>query len=167
MKKMLGITLGLVGFGLLLAGCDSSSGGTAVSNDDLVGKWVINKEVTKGFFSYTPTGGQEFKINIDTTQTYTGSDYYVEFKADKSYSANYPSSNQTTKRSAASAVETGTWSISGNTVTTISSVGDTSAVQAAISGKSGTFTVSLHETMNDSDGVYVNSIDATISATKQ
>jgi hypothetical protein len=169
MKKILGLTLGVMSLGLMLVGCDSSSGPTAVSATDLTGKWLINKQTSKGTIAYTPAGQAEIKIAVDTATNYSAADnYFVQFDANGSYTANFPSTGgPLAKRAAKAANETGSWKVSGNTITTISSDDDTTDVTAAISGNSGTFTLAIHESDTDSIGTLVADINATMYATKQ
>jgi hypothetical protein len=158
-----------VAMGLFLAACDSGDGVTAVNSTDLIGKWNMTQQE---FHSVTKVSGGSVTIpdqKYDTVENLAGQGDYVEFKNDNTYSANFPSNgNGAAKTSAIAAVETGTWSVAGNTVTTISSdKKDTLAMVAAISGKSGTFTASKTESSVEAGYTYSMSYTAIFTATKE
>lgn len=163
--KWMGI---LAGFGLMLAACNSGGGGaTAVSEADLTGKWILNESTSKGSISIKDAKGKVLiSTNFDTTITYPGVAYYLDLKADHNYTANYPNLGFG-KVAAVAPVETGTWSVSGNTLTTITTDRDTVKTQATVSGKSGTFLMKYYESESDDEGSFVTDIDNTFSATKE
>lgn len=147
----------------------------SVSEAALLGKWEFSKQRTAGYMTFTPTGGTPVKVDIDTTEFFSvAEDYYIRFDSSHAYQAHFQDSVATTpkraaraKRSARAALETGTWTLSGNVVTTVSSAGDTTHITAALDGSAATFKVFLNETIPDTGGVYVTSLASTISATKQ
>lgn len=124
-KKLLAACM--LGLGLVAMGCngDGDGGlGPAPSNDELIGTWYLREVATKGTITMKFPPLFDTTINIDTVETYTGTTYYIEFKADKTYVTNSPDSDVTPdfefefeKRSAGSVQETGTWSLSGSTLT--------------------------------------------------
>ena len=166
--KWMGI---LAGLGLMLTACDSGGdGATAVSETDLTGKWFLSKSDSKGSISIKDAKGKVlFSSNFDTTITYPAATYYLDLKADHNYTANYPPNPALGigKVSAVALMESGTWSVSGNTVTTITTDGDTVKTTATVSGKTGTFLVKYYESESDEEGSFVTDIDNTFSATKE
>jgi hypothetical protein len=164
----------LLGLGLVMVGCNGDGdGATAVSEGDLVGKWYYKTGVSKGYFRALDDKGKEtFRINIDTTETFPANTYYIEFKSDKTYTANTPDEDigeAVAKRAALFGdLENGTWSVSGNTVTTISTDGDTSKVAAKINGNSASFTFSVDESETDPEtgGKFESKLEATLNCTK-
>ncbi len=165
---------GLIGlaalFALVLSACNSSGGSTApVSAAELIAKWLYRSESIKGSVHTKGTyAGQTIDTTtvIDTSNTYTGADYYIEFKADNTYTANSPESPASAKRSAAQAPETGTWSAAGAELTTISSTKDTSKVNVAISGSTLTGTMMYDETNSEGPITYTSHATITIGLTK-
>ena len=165
---------GLIGLsvvlGLFLTACEPGGGSTTpVAAADLIGKWLYRSEVAKGTIkTHAVIAGQTFDTTttIDTTHTYTGSEYYIEFKSDNTYTANSPEMNGAAKASAASALETGTWAVSGATLTTISTTKDTAVVNVAISGTTLTGTMAIDDT--NSEGTYsqITHVDITITMAK-
>lgn len=170
MLKTKGWIAGLFGMSLLLAACNGGDGATAVSEADLVAKWYFKRSVAKGFIRTVDASGKElFRFNVDEDTTYAGNTHYIEFVANHTYTANYPEdAGDIPLKRAARPIETGTWSVSGNTVTTISSEGDTSKVAAAISGSNATFTLdmSVSESDPETGGRFETDIEATLHAAK-
>ena len=166
--KWIGI---LAVLGLMLTACSSGGGGsTAVSEADLTGKWILNQSHAIGSISARDGAGKVlFSLNIDTTILYSGSAYYLDLKADHGYVANYPPNPALGigKVSAAALMETGTWSVSGSILTTITTDGDTVKTKATVSGKAGSFLVKYYESETDEEGGFVTDIDNTFSATKE
>lgn len=158
---------GVFALGLFLTGCNSSGGGAAVAEGDLVGKWVMNKSVTIGSFKVT-TNGETKTTPMSDTSVYTDATYYVDLKTDKTYTANYPSTGGLGKVAPAAApLENGTWSVSGNVLTTISADKDTSALSTTISGNAGTFVTVMDNKYNSGTTIYETHLDITMTATKQ
>ena len=146
---------GLIGFaaamGLLLGACNSGGDSTSpVAAADLIGNWFYRSSETKGSIrSQFTVGGKTYDTTtvIDTSETYTGNEYYIEFKSDSSYTANSPDVGPEAEKSTAAAdLETGTWSVSGSTLTTISSDKDTAKVNIAISGNTLNGTMAIDTT---------------------
>lgn len=142
MKRCVG---GLFGLGLLLAGCNGGGdGAAAVPESELVGKWFFKSAVSKGFTRAVDSTGREvFRYDIDEDTTYPAKLHFIDFKADKSYLADRPElggSDINAKRSAQPAgLESGVWSVSGNTLTTASSDLDTTRFSIAVNGSDATF----------------------------
>lgn len=158
MSRIKALTAGIFGLGLLLAACDSTDGGGAITESDLQGKWTVTSMHQKGTRKTTPTGGTPSTKNVDTTTTMPAGSS-IEFMANKSLaiSMGFPM--------------TGTWKLSGaNTVTTIVSFlgqADTSVMTATISGNQGTFV--SHDVDSDDFGGVKTEDDfmTTVKATKQ
>src|SRR4051794_31182631 len=105
--------MGLVaGLGLMMMACNSSSGVAAVASGDLIGKWLLNKEVTHGTVhekgSYAGHA-IDTTFHMDKDTTYTGGTYFMEFKSDSTYNSNMPDDTSgLAKVSAISMAEYGT-----------------------------------------------------------
>lgn len=153
MKKSIGWMAGCFGLGMLLMACggsDSSTGpgnGGTLTEAALIGKWNVTTVHNKGW--ETDDAGN--KKNVDTVETYPAGISTVEYKSDKTMAMNmggFPI--------------TGTWSIKGDsviTVTTVLGFNVPSSAYAVINGNSGTFTT--HQVDDQQDLV------VTTSATKQ
>ncbi|MDB5050027.1 MAG: hypothetical protein JWO30_3098 [Fibrobacteres bacterium] len=148
---------GLIGLavvmGLFLAACNSGGGSTApIASGDLIGKWFYRKAVTKGTIKTSFTiGTQKYDTTevLDTTATYTGSVNYIEFKSDNTYNSNRPDNPGigAPKASAVAALENGTWTTSGSTLTLVSSANVTTKIdQVAVSGNDLTGTLNVDTT---------------------
>ncbi len=111
--------VGLVGF----AGCDKSTSNPTVSESQLVGTWNHISDITT---TVTRTTGLPDSTKSDTTKYATGTAFAV-------IGANH----LLTEYSPATDTVKGTWSLSGNQVTAIITVGtliDTSVANVSISG---------------------------------
>jgi hypothetical protein len=64
-------------------------------------------------------------------------------------------------------VETGTWNVSGNLLTTVSAEGDTAVLAVVLNGASGTFTNSLDDSYTVGNTTYTQKGAITVKATKQ
>ena len=129
MNKRNGLLAGCLGLGMILMGCDSSTGtsGTTVSEAALIGKWSITSVHTKGW----ETDNLGNKKDVDSTETFPVGVNTVEYKSDHSYSTGMGGLNLG-----------GTWSVKGDSVITVTSflgLEIPSSVSASISGNSGTF----------------------------
>lgn len=161
----------LLGLGLAatLVGCGDGSGGTAATEGDLVGKWNFTRSVGEGYTRVLDGDGEEiFRFNLDMDTTYPANKHYIEFAANKTYTANFPESEDTEealgKRAALlPAEETGTWSVSGGKLTTVSSDGITSVLSASIDGSDATFKLTVDETETDPESG--NTFDADFEIT--
>lgn len=131
-----------LGLGLFLAACNGGGGGsTAAADGDLIGRWVLRKYHSEG---YLKLGGLTFPMVEDTTFTEDRS--YIDLRADHTFVSDLPdpeSEGETT-------VETGTWSFSGKTLTTIGSVDgvgepDTVDWTVSIDGRDGIFSYRIDE----------------------
>jgi hypothetical protein len=115
---------GYLGLGLLLAACNGGGdGGTAPTAAELTGKWLLREVATKGRMSMKFPPIIDMDTTWDTTESYTGSTYYLDFKADNTYESNMPESEtpgDLEKVAASRVLETGTWSLEGKVLTTVS-----------------------------------------------
>jgi len=151
MKKLNGSLLGCFGLGMLMMACDSGTGsgggGGNLTEADLIGKWNVTSTHEKGWRNDDAGNKQD----VDTVESVPSGTSTVEYKSDKTVSINFGGFGIS-----------GTWSIKGDSVITISSFAgfaDTSSAFASITGKSGTFIT--HEVAMDEDLI------VTTSATKQ
>jgi hypothetical protein len=175
MTNKIKIAAGFLGLGLLLSACNGGDGATAVNEGDLIGKWLIRSDISSGYMRATdPTGKEVFKMDLGDTNTYTGSTYFFDFKADHTYTANTP--NYTTgeafPKAAGLQLESGTWSVSGADLTLIGSetgatTKDTVTVQAAIDGTNATFSLSIDEKETTAEGSMEMKLDAVMKAVKE
>ena len=149
MVKIFGWMAGCLGLVALLMACDSttgSSGGGSLTEDALIGKWTVTSVHSKGWL--TDDSGN--KKNVDTVETFPSGGSTAEYKADK-----------TVAISTDGFAISGTWSIKGDSVITVTDIFGTQAASSAfasINGKSGTFIT--HEVATEQDLV------VTTSATK-
>ncbi len=107
--------------GIMLAGCNSSSGSGLgpVDMASLVGKWRIETMKHEGTMRITTTTPpHDTTTALKDSAIYTDSTYYTQFKSDMTFIANQPSLGLP-KLTSRSAVLTGTWSLAGSTLTTI------------------------------------------------
>lgn len=161
---------GIFAMGLLLAACNGG-GGTAVNEGDLIGKWTLTKQASKGYMK-TTINGTETTRNIDTSRTYAGDTYYAEFKENKTYVANIPPPllfGGLGRVGIAAAPDSGTWSVAGGTITCLSGSGayqDTLKLSADISGKSATFSTKNQYSYSEGSIKYETDIDISYSGTK-
>jgi hypothetical protein len=163
------LSLGFAGILCLgFAGCEKGDGVTAVSQGDLVGRWNFTSIHAK-YHSTITVNGKTNSYDQDTTQSLAGKGNFAQFNQDLTCSADIPLlALGLGKRSAAAAVVTGTWSVSGNTITLISTdKQDTVALAAAVSGTSGTFTIANESSFDEgADGTYKTTSTSEIKATK-
>lgn len=160
---------GLFCIGLMLAGCNGGDGATAVAEGDLIGKWILTSFQSKGYMKLTIFGTPQ-TIPLDTTETYTDNANYYDFKADHTFTANTPEPDMGAGlglEKAAAGLESGTWSLSGNTLTTISTESgstesDTMDIKVSLSGADGTF--SYH--VDEKDSTFEIKFDAVAKAKK-
>ncbi|MBN2036375.1 MAG: hypothetical protein JW768_06495 [Chitinispirillaceae bacterium] len=155
MKRLWAVAVACCAFSLVSIGCkDDNPAGP--SNNDLIGKWVFSKAVTH----MSITGGG-MSMTIDTTINFTGNNDYIELRSDNTYTVvsdeDWSLPKKAMNKTAYSSTETGTWSLSGSSLTTISTEGDTTVVTVSQSGSSATFSQSLNE--------YDPDLDMTISGT--
>jgi hypothetical protein len=146
---------GLFGLALVLGACngdDDGDSGRALTAEELVGKWLLRQVDAKGRIEADVEFFQiDTVINIDTTAVYTGGEYYAEFRADSTYTFNMPEEEEfvdggfgdfgdifggfeKVAADGGSEMETGTWSLSGTSLTTISSEDDTLVQTATLVG---------------------------------
>ena len=165
---------GLIGLsvvlGLFLTACEPGGGSTTpVAAADLIGKWLYRSEVAKGTLkSHGVIAGQtiDTTMSLDSTTTYTGNTYYMEFKADNTYTSNSPDMGEA-KVSAQAPIENGTWSVSGAILTTITAdKKDTTKVNVAISGTTLTGTMVIDESSTYEGITYTTHADITITMAK-
>jgi hypothetical protein len=158
-KKITFWSLGLL-MGLALFACDSGTdSGAAVASGDLVGKWYLRKLQAHSTMSFKGNiFGQavDTTSQFDTTETFTGTQYFVEFKAEgNAFTSVFPDdlsgSGEAPKRAASLAsTETGTWSVSGDVLTLNGSDGTTEKIKVAISGNTLTGTQTTDTTSTES-----------------
>jgi hypothetical protein len=168
MKKLSAVAMGLIGFGFLLSACNSGDNGpAAVSAGDIEGRWTITSQDIAGEIVFVDTLGDTSGVDLDTTYAYsTASGYFLDFKANMTYTANFPLFGQA-KRSASQLADDGTWSVKGNILTTVNTYGDTTDVAVSLAGKSATFTLSIHDVVQSKYGVSTDDHDAIYHATKE
>ncbi len=122
MKKIYGLISVLTVLGFMMAGCNSSSGTGGLGPVDmeaLVGKWRIESMKQEGTMRVTTTTPpKDTTTSLNDTAIFSDSTYYTQFKADMTFIANEPSQGLP-KSTSTVAVLTGTWSLSGSTLTTI------------------------------------------------
>ena len=165
MKKTIATCLLGLGLAAALIGCGDGDGGTAATEGDLVGRWYFTRSVSDGYSRAVDSEGEElFRFNFDEDTTYPANTYYIDFAANKTYTAKFPESEDTEealgKRAAQSAdVETGTWSVSGGKLTTVTAEGDTSVLSASIDGSDAKFTFSVNESETDPEDGYTYEAD--------
>lgn len=165
MKKA--VALFCIGIAAVMISCGDKSptgGGGGPSETDLVGKWTFNTVHSVGTVRMQIPSVIDTTENVDSTTTCSGGDDWVDVKADKSYQL---SVNDPTMGSNA---ETGTWTLSGSTLTMISTGNtDTTVLTVSVSGTSGSFTRTESSTETDPTmGMTITyNVTATISATKQ
>jgi hypothetical protein len=128
----------------LVAACNGGGGEgvAAVPEGDLIGKWVLRKYHSEGY--YRLLGGAS--VSLDEDSAFTDDRAYLQFKADSTFVSDLPDpeSDQGT------VVEVGTWRLSGNKVTTIASVDgvgqpDTLTWNVSIQGAAGAFSQHIDE----------------------
>ncbi|GEM_PF-4363155 len=165
-KHIFGLGI-LAGACLMILACNSGDGVTAVSSTELVGHWNF----TRAEFHYTSkttpavAGVPDYKK--DTVMDVTGKGNYIEFKNNMTYVANLPTISLGFAKAVAAKVDSGTWSINGNTLTTISVAKDTVIAAVSISGASGTFTASLNDSSTDAGETTTTSFSSVFVGTKQ
>ena len=166
---------GLIGLalvtGLVLAACNSGTDSAApVAAGDLVGKWFYRHETTKGSIkSHYVLAGKAYDTTVvlDHDTAYTGTTYYMEFKADNTYSSNSPDDEvEMEKTSAVSSMETGTWSLSGATLTMISSDSNTAKINIAVSGTTLTGSVAFDSTATANTTTITTHMNSTLTLSK-
>ncbi len=140
MKKNVWL-LGLVTAGLLLAACndDDDDGGRAATAAEIQGKWYLRQMDADGS-AIIKSALLDTTLKLDTTATYAGTEYYAHFKSDSTYEFRQPDFDPTGLSkllpgggSDSATMETGKWRLSGTTLTTISSEGDSLDVKATLS----------------------------------
>jgi hypothetical protein len=140
--------LAIVTFSLFVSGimlsCNDSPTGTSVSSDNLIGKWIVDKMHVKGTMSIL---GQN--VSMDTTTVMKNDLSYVQFYSNNTYKAVLPDYESSiasgfekrkilSKITQVGAADTGTWSLSGNTLSLKSTTNDTTLTMqdVAINGNS-------------------------------
>ncbi|MCX7725674.1 MAG: hypothetical protein N2053_02365 [Chitinispirillaceae bacterium] len=128
--------------------CNNNPSGS-VSEDALIGKWTFTKEVVN--VNITASG---MSMKMDTTIVFSGNNDYVEFKNDHTYYLTIDEDLELMKKKIGkdkeimmgeATTETGTWSLSGNSLKIISDVGDTTTFTVSINGSNATFTQNVDE----------------------
>jgi hypothetical protein len=143
MRKRAGWISGVLGLGLLLAACGGDESSSPVTESDLVGRWFTRMVVTKGTITTKfPALGIDTTQKIDTTETYTGTTYYFDFKADHTYESNQPDSPDAKAVAAKVAfsgkeLEKGKWWVNGNTLKNLPD-GKTDTVSSTVHVDGGT-----------------------------
>jgi hypothetical protein len=180
MKKGYASFVGVLVFGLILAGCNSSGGGGGLGPVDmasLIGKWRIATMVQKGTMRMTMTQpvARDTTIILDTAMTYSDSSYYTQFNSDHTFSSNQPG-GMLEKAGAAEAIKaiaaelTGTWSLSGSTLQTIfnstPTKADTLNSEVGITGNKLTIISATHSVNTYNTMTYTTDITFTYTATK-
>jgi hypothetical protein len=158
------VAAGIAVLGLALSGCNSGSGVTAVAAGDLIGKWLFTKADIHTEMYVVSDGKVITDTKRDTTMDVTTYGYYVELKDSSKFTANIPPIGLGKGSAAPAALPaiTGTWSVTGNTLSMITGTGmytDTLLAEVAITGASGTFTfASVSESKEGTySSKYVNS----------
>jgi hypothetical protein len=121
MKKVYGSFMMLTMLGLMMAGCNSSSGSGLgpVDMASLVGKWRIETMKQTGTMRVTTTTPpHDTTTSINDSGSYTDSTYFVQFNEDMTFFSNDPDERLLKSRKLG-AMLMGTWSLSGSTLTTI------------------------------------------------
>jgi hypothetical protein len=123
MKKVYGSFMMLTMLGLMMAGCNSSSGSGSglgpVDMASLVGKWRIETMKQTGTMRVTTTTPpHDTTTSLNDSASYTDSTYFVQFNADLTFFSNDPDERLPKSRKLG-AILMGTWSLSGSTLTTI------------------------------------------------
>jgi hypothetical protein len=143
MRKAMVWMAGCLGLGLLLMACESSTG--SGTDADVVGTWKITSAHDKGW--RLDDDGNKQDVDEDDSSQIGGT---RQFNADHTLAFDVGFQ------------VTGTWSVSGNTLTTLITVfgfTDTSTSTVTIDGKEGTFV--SHDVDAETD------IVTTLKATKQ
>lgn len=163
---------GYLGLGLFLAACNGGDGdgGTAPTTAELTGKWLLREVATKGHFTMKMPPIIDTTVHYDTVETYTGSTYYMEFKADNTYESNMPEPEGpegVEKRAASPVLETGTWSLQGRVLTTVSNPDkDTAKVDVTLDGGTLKAVFSMDTTYSDSGMTIDSKLDVTAKLVK-
>lgn len=123
MKKVYGSFMMLTMLGLMMAGCNSSSGSGSglgpVDMASLVGKWRIETMKQTGTMRVTTTTPpHDTTMSLNDSGSYTDSTYYVQFNGNMTFISNQPD-ERLLKSRRLGAMLMGTWSLSGSTLTTI------------------------------------------------
>lgn len=162
---------GYLGLGLFLAACNGGGGdgGTAPTSAELIGKWLLRDVATSGRISmnFPPF---VMDTTWDTTESYTGSTYYMDFKADNSYQSNMPESDMPgglEKRGANLALESGTWSLDGKVLTMVAAPEmDTMKMNVTLDGGTLTAKFSMDTSFSDEQGSMSTRMDMTAKLVK-
>jgi hypothetical protein len=163
----------LAGLGLLLGACKSSTdgGGDPVSEAELVGKWNFTSFRYKMASSVSPANPEFPNTSVDTTLQVTGSGSYINLMADGTYESVFPDLTSLIfmKRSAEGegTIEEGTWSVSGDLLTTVTSEDDSAVFAVVLDGSLGTFTQTVNETFSGGGYTYSDKGSITVKAAKQ
>ena len=170
MKNAIALIGLLLGMGMFVTGCESSGSGTAVNQDELIGRWDFTSLKLHTVYQVTVNGKTQTS-NMDTTKSLADQGNFIQFNQDLTCSANVPYEliGLMAKRSAAAlgAPLTGTWSLAAGVVTLVSTnKQDTLAFGASVSGTSGSFTITAEDSGNEEGYVYKSTMTGTISSTK-
>ena len=169
---MLGKNVFVVGISFVLSlsvvSCKKSPTGASFSDDNLVGKWIVEKMQAKGTMSY-----MGMSIPMDTTIQMESNDNYFQFFSDNTFTVVFDEEDifggGMMKRSAMpkmlqSPADSGTWSLSGNQLSMTSFGDDTTIVSTVtIGGNSLTMTIPIKM---EEEGMVMN-INETLFMTKQ
>ena len=149
------LTVFAVVAGVFLWGCSQSTTGPAVVTEaQVIGTWNPTSMHEHMVMTMNIPGTQP--VTTDTTVANSPGDH-LQFNSNHTFTSNGSGTG--------SPPSSGTWSLSGNTITLISST-DTMTMTATINGKSGTFVST--QTQSFSQGAYTvtETMTVTIYATK-
>jgi hypothetical protein len=154
-------TNAILGMGLLVVACNNTeSDSNTLSAGAVIGIWKGVSRHKKGTETTTMPGQAPVTENQDFTNVFPP-DSTLEFKADGTLSMNFD------------VATVGTWSISGNKLTTITSLPffldtkDTSVYAVTITGKEGVFVQTDTRTYDHPDMKLERNMVTTLKATKQ
>lgn len=138
MKRSNVLALVAVVAGVMIWGCSkSSTGPSAPSTAELIGKWVFSSvHITGSNTIHLGMGIPDSTIHTDTAITFSGSANYAQLNADMTYSMKMPGM---ASMPGAQVSDSGTWSLAGSSLRMISTAGDTTNLGVSVSGNSGTF----------------------------
>lgn len=171
MKRTSVLALVAMVAGIIIGGCSqSSTGPSAPSTADLIGKWIFSSVIMKGTTTIHLgiTGVPDSTYQTDTTITFSGTANYAQLYADMTYATQMPGMAST----GAPVSDTGTWSLSGSSLRLISVSNDTTNLSVSVSGKNGTFVNVTSQRLNNPTGIlpgsyYQIAMTTTMSALKQ
>jgi|SRR5271157_2798933 hypothetical protein len=138
MKRTSVLALVAMAAGLMIWGCSkSSTGPSAPSTAELIGKWVFSSvHITGSNTIHLGMGLPDSTIHTDTAITFSGSANYAQLYADMTYSMQMPAM---ASMPGAPASDSGAWSLAGSSLRMISTAGDTTNLSVSVSENNGTF----------------------------